>query len=454
MTAVGPDSGASLTELEAMENTNRGRQRWRRIVSGAVGAAVFRTVSVVGSLVTVPLVVRELGDIKYGALILITQLSMLLIFADLGLGNGLVTALSRALAIGDLERARSLISSTWFLLLSVAIVGGILFASLKTWVPWGQVLGVGAVSEAEVANAVSVFAAFFVVGVPVSIAQKIHLARQEGLQAGAWQAFGAILTVVATVLCVLSSTTLPWYVAAGVGGSVIAGLLNCLWLFYHEPSSRPQLQLVRAPILRFIFGSGVLFLVLGIAGAVAYQTDVLVISHLMGGAEVTSYSLGVRLFSIPGLALSFILAPLWPAFSNAFALKDYAWARKTMLRTIFIGAMINIPGSVLLIVFGRRLIDLWIGEGVVAMPMLLLLSLGMWTVLNAVQGPLAMWLNGAHVVKFQVICAVTMAISNIGLSIVLTRWVGVAGPVIGTLIAQTLFITIPSLVYVSRMWKL
>lgn len=454
MTSTEPTSSTSPTEREELENTHRGRQRWRRILSGAVGAAVFRTISVVGTVATVPLVVRELGNIKYGALVLITQLSTLLIFADLGLGNGLVTALSRALAMGEQERARSLISSTWFLLVGVAVSGGVLFAIFMWWVPWGRVLGIGGVGQGEVTDAVFVFAAFFAVGVPVSIAQKIHLARQEGFQAGAWQALGAILTIVATIVCVYSSANLPRFVAAGVGGSVIAGAMNCVWLFYREPIFRPRLQFVTTSSLRFLLGSGTLFLVLGVASAVAYQTDVLVIAHLLGSAEVTSYSLGLRLFAMPGVALSFILAPLWPAFSNAFALKDYAWARQTMRRTVLIGLAINIPGSVLLIIFGGRLIHFWVGEGTaVELPMLLLVSLGMWTALNAVQGPLAMWLNGAHVVKFQVVCAIIMAATNLGLSIALTRSVGVAGPIVATLVAQTLFITVPSIVYVSRMWR-
>lgn len=455
MTSTEPRSSLSANELEDLENTHRGRQRWRRVLSGAVGAAVFRVISIVGTLATVPLVIRDLGNVKYGALVLITQLSTLLVFADLGLGNGLVTALSRALAMEDKERARSLISSAWFLLVGIAIFGGALFVMAMWWIPWGRLLGIGAVGENEVANAVFVFAAFFAIGVPVSIAQKIHLARQEGFQAGAWQALGAILTVGATIGCVYSSASLPAYVAAAVGGSVISGILNCAWLFYRKPLFRPQLQCVTSSLVRFLLGSGALFLVLGIASAVAYQTDALVISHLLGSAEVTNYSLGLRLFAMPGVALSFILAPLWPAFSNAFALKDYAWARKTMLRTVSIGLAINVSGALFLVIFGSRLIQLWVGKGtVVELPMLLLVSLGIWTALNAVQGPLAMWLNGAHVVKFQVVCAITMAVMNLGLSIALTPWLGIAGPIVATLIAQTVVITIPSIVYVSRMWKM
>lgn len=441
-----------MTVVETATEMNRGRQRWRKIVSGALSAAAFRAISILGTLFTVPIVIHELGNLQFGTLVLITQLSTLFVFADMGLGNGLISALSGSLATGDHGRAQSLISSTWFLLIGVAAIGSILFSTLVAWVPWDKALGVDGLPEAEVRDAVAVFGAFFIVGLPVSIGQKIHLARQEGLQAGAWQAFGAVLTILATVACASSSATLPWYVAAAVGGGVTAGIANCLWLFHREPAMRPKLQLVRAPVLKLIFRSGALFLVLGMAGAVAYQTDALIISHLLGGSEVSNYNLAMRLFSIPTLALSFILAPMWPAFSNAFALNDYVWARRAMLHAISIGALINIPSALVLTIFGARLIEVWIGRAV-TIPLLLLASFGLWTAANAVQGPLAMWLNGAHVVKFQVVCAVVMAIVNLGLSVTLTRNVGIAGPVLGTLIAQTFCITIPSLIYVSRMWR-
>ncbi len=444
-----PTSGRRVADAAS----ERGRERWRRIWQAALGAAAFRAVSVAGTFVTVPLVLGELGDVRFGALVLVTQLATLLVFSDLGLGNGLVTSLARATANGDERRAKALVSSTWFLLVSVAVVAGAAFAVVTPLFGWAQLLGVTAAGRGEVHTSVVVFAALFLLGLPASIAQKIHLARQEGWQANAWQTLGALLTIVATVACVVWSASLPWFVGAAVGGAVISAVLNCAWLFLVRPELRPHSRYVQVEVVRFIFGSGVLFLVLGVASSVAYQTDALVISHVLGPEEVTPYNLALRLFLIPGLAVSFLLAPLWPAFSDAFARKDDAWARQTLRRAVIWGASINVPGALVLVVFGQPLVDLWVGQGVVRVPWLLLVAFGMWTALNAITGPLAMLLNGAHVVAFQVGCAVAMALSNVALSIVFTHWVGVAGPVLGSVVAQTVCITVPSLLYVSRMWR-
>lgn len=445
--------GQRAGHLVAAQEPERGRERWRRIWHAAFGAAAFRTVSVAGTFVTIPLVLAELGDVRFGVLVLVTQLATLLVFSDLGLGNGLVTSLATAMADGDQRRARALVSSTWFLLVGVMLLAGVAFTVVTSFVDWARVLGVGGVGERAVASSVVVFVIFFLVGLPASIAAKIHLARQEGWQANAWQTLGAVLTIGATVGCVVTSAGLPWFVAAAVGGSVISAVLNSAWLFLRRPELRPHRRYVHLEVVRFIFGTGVLFLVLGVASSVAYQTDALVIAHLLGPDDVTTYNIALRLFLIPGLAVSFLLAPLWPAFSDAFARNDHAWARRTLRRAITWGAWVNISGALLLVVLGQQLVDLWVGAGRLEMPWLLLVSFGVWTALNAVSGPMAMLLNGAHVVTFQVVCAVAMAVSNIALSIAFTHWLGVAGPVLGSVVAQTACITVPSLVYVSRMWR-
>jgi O-antigen/teichoic acid export membrane protein len=443
-------SDASTTPTPDLDDL--GRARWVRIWQAAFGAAVFRVISIAGTFVTVPLVLDELGDVRFGALVLVTQLATLLVFSDLGLGNGLVSSLAAALADDDRARARALVSSTWFLLVAVMLAAGAVFGAVVAFVDWSGLLGLHRLDGGEVTRAIVVFTVLFLVGIPASIAQKVHLARQEGWQANAWQTVGAVLTIVATVACVVTSATLPWFVAAAVGGSVVSAVLNCGWLFLRSPDLRPRLQDATRPVVRLILASGSLFLVLGAAGAVAYQTDALVISHLLGPDEVTTYNLALRLFLIPGLAVSFLLAPLWPAFGDAFARDDHAWARQTLRRAVLWGAIVNVPGGLFLVLAGQWLVDLWVGAGEVELPLLLLVSFGTWTALNAISGPMAMFLNGAQVVGFQVKCALAMAVSNIALSIVFTRWLGVSGPVLGSLVAQTACITVPSLFYLARRW--
>ena len=65
-----------------------------------------------------------------------------------------------------------------------------------------------------------------------------------------------------------------------------------------------------------------------------------------------------------------------------------------------------------------------------------LVAFGLWAALNGLTGPIAMFLNGANVIWFQVICASAMGVANLGLSIVLVRSIGVAGAIFASAITH------------------
>lgn len=406
----------------------------------------------VGTFVTVPFITGYATEDGYGLFAVVTTLASLLAFSDLGIGNGLVTALSRANAAGDADESRRLVSSAAFLLLGVAALLGAVSLVVVPLVDWAGLLGVPAPLADQATPAVAVFAALFLLGIPASLAQKVHLALQEGLAANLWGLAGAALTLLATVACIVTEAGVPWLVASAIGGTTAAFLLNSVVMFRQRPELAPRWSAVEAPAVRSLARAGGLFLVLGTAGAVAYQTDAFVISAILGTAAVTTYVLPLRLFAVPTLLVSFVLTPLWPAYSDAIARRDSAWLKRTLVRSVLLASAVNVPAAVLLCVFGREIIAHWVPEAD-APPWLLLVSMALWTALNSVQGPIAMLLNGAGVVGFQVVAATAMALSNIVLSIVLTHQIGVAGPVLGSLVASVVCSLLPSLFIVRRVLR-
>ena len=117
---------------------------------------------------------------------------------------------------------------------------------------------------------------------------------------------------------------------------------------------------------------------------------------------------------------------------------------------MFLGVAVAVPANVLLIALGRPLIRLWIGPQIVP-SLLLLVGLATWAVLMGVSGPLAAFLNGIGVIRMQAICCVLMAVSNVLLSIYLTRHIGVSGVIYGSIASQIVFVFIPYFWYLPRL---
>ena len=142
-----------------------------------------------------------------------------------------------------------------------------------------------------------VFAVCFLLGIPAGLAQRVHLGLQEGLQASLWSLVGAVLAIVTTLIAVSQHASVPWLVAAAVGSTTLAGVANCVALFWRRPELRPRVLAVNSAVIRRLARTGLLFFVLVTASALAYQTDAVVISVLLGTSAVSEYSLPLRLFS-------------------------------------------------------------------------------------------------------------------------------------------------------------
>jgi O-antigen/teichoic acid export membrane protein len=113
-----------------------------------------------------------------------------------------------------------------------------------------------------------------------------------------------------------------------------------------------------------------------------------------------------------------------------------------------VAGALNVPMAIVLVVAGRPLVE-WLVPGVTpSLP--LLLTLGTWALLSAVNIPFAMFLNGAHVVRLQLACALLMATTNLPLSIVLARTVGIHGPILATVITTSVFVLLPVAVFLRR----
>lgn len=412
----------------------------------AARGASFLTV-----LLTVPLAVRHLGPERFGMWATIGSATALLGFADLGLADGLVNVLTARNAEDDRRGARAAVSSAFFGLVAVAAGLGALFAAVHAAVPWASLLNATSPQAvAEAGPAVAVFAACFLAGLPLGVAARVNLGYQEAHHAVVWGAAGSALSLAGVAAAVALGAGLPWMVLALAGGPVAASAANCLVLFgRRRPWLRPSLGAASGAAGRRLVRVGSLFLVLSVAAAAGYQSDMLVIAHVLGPEHVTDYAVPMRLFLLAPAALALVLTPLWPAHGDAIARGDVAWARTALRRSMTLACAVNVPVAVALVAVGPRLVPAWAGAEVDP-PLSLLVGMGLFAALNGLSGPIAMFLNGANVIRFQVVCALTMAASNVVLSVVLVHLVGLPGPIYATVVTQVACILVPAAVFLRR----
>jgi O-antigen/teichoic acid export membrane protein len=429
-------------------------QRNRRVMYTVAAAAGARAVSLLTVFISVPLTVKYLGPERYGMWTTMASVLALFSFADFGVGNGLLNAISGCHGRGDKTSARRYVASALALQGAIAVGVACVFAVAYPLTPWSRIFNVSdplAVAEAGPASAV--FFACFLASIPLSVVQRVQQGYQEGFIDSVWVAGGKIAGLAALLLVVTVRAGLPWLVFAVVGVPVIATALNGLVLFLvRKPFLRPRADDVRSFYAKRIMNAGFLFLIVQLASALAYSGDNLIIAHLIGPESVAEYAVTLQMFSFGPVLLSMFLTSLWPAYGEAMARGDSQWIRNTFRRSIGIGLAVNVPYALVLIFFGNTLLHAWVGPQITA-PARLLIAFAIWTMMNSFNGSIAVLLNGLNIMRFQAISASLMTCVNLLLSIYLTQVIGISGVIWGSIIAQTFFVLIPSGIYVSRLMR-
>jgi O-antigen/teichoic acid export membrane protein len=441
-----------LRDFDRLTTEQRSTERHRRIGLTALSMAGARSAALVTMLITVPITVRYLGPERYGLWVTIGSLFVMLRFADLGIGGGVVTALSQSHGRADHAGARALVSSAFFMLVGVSVILGLAFAVIGPHVPWAQLLNVtSATATSEVWPAVAVFVACLLVRLPLTLVERTQIGYQEGQVAALWQGVGTLLGLAGILIAVALEAGLPWLVLALAGGPAVAALVNTLvWFGRRRPQLRPQWHLRSRPAVRRLVQLGALFFVLDVTVAIVVLSDNLVVARLFDAAAVTQYSIPWRLAMIAPLLMSLLSVPLWPAFGEAISRSDGDWAERTLKRFMLVGLTVSLAAAAVLLTLGPGIISVWAGP-VVDPSFALLLGLSLWGILASVGAPIGAFLSGAGVVRFQVISCLALAVSNIVLSIVFAHAFGLPGIIFGTVVSYLVCVVVPYSVAVPRL---
>ena len=440
-----------LTAFDTTTDAGRSQERHRHIAWTSVTAATAKVTMAVTMLISVRLTLGYLGTERFGMWMAITAVIAMLGFADLGLSNGVLNAVAHASGRDAEREIRRIISSALFMLCLVGTVLLLVFAAGDSHIPWASVFNVGSATAArEAGPVVLVLVMCFLATLPLGLTQKIQLGLQRGYWANLWETLGSIGGLLGILVAIRLEVGLPWIALAMAGIPVVFRGINTLVFFgFQKTALRPRPGNINAGIVRKLLHTGLLFFFLQIAVIVGFQSDNIIIARILGAEAVAGYDVALKLATLPAMFIGFVVIAQWPAYGEALTRGDTDWIRHTFTRTLRASMVVTIPFAVILLLWGDRIIRLWAGPDVIPSTGLLA-GVAAWSLLLVIGSVMSSLLNGLHVVRFQVICAILMATGNILLSIYLVGVIGVEGAIYGTLAAYTVLSLIPYCYYIPR----
>lgn len=436
--------------FDTSTESGRNDERHQRALLNAGAAMVAKFASVAANLVVIPMVLNHLGSERFGVWATVTSFVMLLSFADMGIGNGLMTAVSQASGRGDKDELRRLATAG---VLSTGALGLLMVAAsifICPLAPWARWLNVAGESAGEVAPAITVLGVCLGLSIPAGVATRIETGLQRGFVSSALQVAGAVLSLAATIVAVRLGAGLPWLVGAAVGAPALALAINSLVFFtWRRPDLRPARADFSRPTLASLLRIGLLFFALQLALALGAWTDNIIVSRLMGPVAVTQYAIPARLYGLISMLVILATGPLWPAYGEAMSRGDHAWARRTLTGTMKLSLLGAAGAAVALSFLVQPILDVWVG-GRVQPSGLLIAGLGLAAVVESWRATVVMFLNGSAVVHLQLAVDLSFAVICIAIRIVLVSAIGLAGIPLGAVAAFVITTLIPYTRYLRR----
>jgi O-antigen/teichoic acid export membrane protein len=261
---------------------------------------------------------------------------------------------------------------------------------------------------------------------------KILIGQQRSYEAQLITAIAILISCPAMWWAVKNSPGLGALLLAGVGTQSLTTLILTIGLLYsrHALDYRMTFQGIlqeRKPLLT----TGGLFLVLQIGTMIGWGGDSVLLAGVVGASDVAAFAVAQRLFLFASQPAFILNGPLWAAYADAYAKGERLFIQRTLLRSLLLSVAVAAGVSILLLIFGPKIVSFWT-ESKVAVPWVLLLAFAVWTPLESAGIVLSTYMNGVGIVREQVIVVISFCVVALPMKIIASMHAGALGLVVAT----------------------
>lgn len=419
--------------------------RSARAARTASVSTIARGLSLLSTIILVPLLLNHLGTERFGLWMTLSVLFIYLKAADGGVTIGLIGLVATADGAQDSARVRTLVSSAFIVTVVVALVLliGALSAALMDW---SFVLNLSDPSiQTEAALVAAIFIAAIALGYPVGVAKQSRMGLQQGAAANLWDLGGAVVAFLGQLAVVFFGGGLVMLAMVFALTPVLFNALAavCFWTGSGRLVS-PSPALANFATAKTLFASGAMFTALTLTQAFAVQLDSVLIARVLGVEHVAVYAVVQKLMTQPMLFITLFLTAQFPAYSEALSRGDDAWIIRNLRQTLIATSALAAAAAAGLSFIAGPLIHLWTGDAVEPSSRLIL-ALAVYGAVAALANVFTYFFFSLGLYRRVIVAHVAMIAINIPLALLLIPLIGPEGAAIANTIGYLATLVIPSL---------
>jgi O-antigen/teichoic acid export membrane protein len=437
--------------LARVRRTLRGSSRGSVILRTAAVSTLNRVLSVLGSLLTVPLVLHHVGRERYGVWMTAIALSAVFTAADGGVTKGMIAMVAKAHGAGDRALIRKLVASA----LATTIVFVLVFISVVLvavrLVDWRWVFNLSDPAlEREAAAVIATMCMCYALGFPPTVIREARFGLMEGGSALVWELAGVVGSLVGIVIAVLSGCGLVVIAAAWSGAPVAARFTAAaVYLAGAGRDLIPSWRDTDPRTCRNLVGAGTVFVLFTVTQVLAVQSDQILIARFLGAEAVADYAVVQRLFLQAQVLVTLGLSAQWPAYGEALGRGDLAWIKRHLRQSLIGYALFATIVCGLLGLLCNPILHVWVGGKVIA-PTLLVLAMVAYGIVAAVANVFALFYLSVGLHRPLILSQLATAVVLTSVSVFLIPRLGPPGAALAATAGFLLAFVLPGLVLRRR----
>lgn len=403
----------------------------KKTISNIVSLFFIRGGNIFLQLLLVPISIRFISVPSYGLWLTISSIIGWLSIMDIGLANGLRNMLTIAIVDNNMSLAKKYVSTSYAFLIIIAIIGFIGCYFLIDGLNWQKLLNIP--SDMTLADfkkilliVISSFFLTFILKPIASVAYATHKAYIEFLILFAANFFN--LVIIWVLLQLLPQGNILLLAYCFCFSPILVTLILTIFLFKSKFSDFcPSSKFVDFSCAGKLMSLSGKFFVIQIAALVIMNSNILLIAHYFGNADVTEYNIAQRYFNIPFTIIGIVLVPFWNVFTEAYARKNAELLKKIMNKLLRLASILALI-SVIMIVVSDFIYNIWLGN-------LLHISFGLnistcfYTIALIFGSVYATCVNGTGKIKLHMLTSIFSSVLHIPIAIIFIKYfhMGVSG---------------------------
>jgi O-antigen/teichoic acid export membrane protein len=400
-----------------------------------VGSSWFSLgVSILVGIFLSPFILHRLGNVAYGAWVLVFSITGYYGLFDLGIRSSIIRYVSTYTANNDMEGVSRLINTALavYTAIGVAAMGttvvlssflGSLFRMPPQFLPTARVLFLMVGAAVALGFPAGVF------GGILEGLNRFYFVNVTNLASTLLRALLIVLALrvgYGLLTVALVTVTLP----------LLGALVRAIIALRVLPLHFGWKYVDRSAITEIARYSGISFILM-IAYKLRFKTDEIVIAKMLSVGAVTFFSIGDRLVDYTGEVVSSLAQIFVPMSGQSDAKGDQERLRKILIAGNRACALIVFPITATLIILGKSVITAWVGQRYVhaSYPVMVTVLIPSTFALAQAASPRILY----GMAKHRSLAWVTgmEGIANLVLSVVLIRPLGLVGDALGTAIPLT-----------------